>query len=51
MPRNSQVAKRHQQADNEILKNRAQNFESSFGCVAHSAVLLNPNVANILLFN
>ena len=29
----------------------AQNIECSFGCVARSAVLLKPNVANILLFN
>ena len=32
-------------------ENRAQNIEYSFGCVARSAVLLEPNVANILLFN
>ena len=38
-------------ADNIIFKNRAQNVECSFGCVARSAVLLNPNVVNILLFN
>ena len=38
-------------ADNAILKIRAQNIECSFGCVACSAVLLKPNVANILLFN
>ena len=38
-------------ADNAIFKNRAQNIEYSFGCVARSAVLLKPNVANILLFN
>ena len=38
-------------ADNAIFKNRAQYIECSFGCVAHSAVLLKPNVANILLFN
>ena len=38
-------------ADNAILKNRAQNIEYSFGCVARSAVLLKTNVANILLFN
>ena len=38
-------------ADNAIFKNRAQNIEFSFGCVARSAVLLKPNVANILLFN
>ena len=37
-------------ADNAIFKNRAQNIEC-FGCVAHSVVLLKPNVANILLFN
>ena len=37
--------------DNAIFKNRAQNIECSFGCVACSAVLLKPNVANILLFN
>ena len=38
-------------ADNAIFKNRTQNIECSFGCVARSAVLLKPNVANILLFN
>ena len=38
-------------ADNAIFKNRAQNIECSFACVARSAVLLKPNVANILLFN
>ena len=38
-------------ADNAIFKNRAQNIECSFGGVARSAVLLEPNVANILLFN
>ena len=38
-------------ADNAILKNRAQNMECSFGCVARSADLLKPNIANILLFN
>ena len=38
-------------ADNAILKNRVQNIECSFGCVARSAVLLKPNIANILLFN
>ena len=38
-------------ADNAIFKNRAQNIECSFGCVAHRAILLKPNVANILLFN
>ena len=38
-------------ADNAIFENRAQNIEFSFGCVAPSAVLLIPNVANILLFN
>ena len=52
-------------ADNAISKNgtpqiivqrsskvaKPQNIESSFGCVAHSAVLLQSNVANILLFN
>ena len=38
-------------ADNAIFKNRAQNIQYSFGCVARSAVLLKPNVANILLFN
>ena len=37
-------------ADNAIIKNRAQNIKCSFGCVARSAVLLKPNVANILLF-
>ena len=38
-------------ADNAIFKNRAPNIECSFGCVARSAVLLKPNVGNILLFN
>ena len=38
-------------ADNAIFKNRAHNIECSFGCVAPSAVLLKPNVANILFFN
>ena len=38
-------------ADNAIFKNRAQNIECSFGYVVRSAVLLKPNVANILLFN
>ena len=38
-------------ADNPIFKNRTQNIECSFGCVARNAVLLKPNVANILLFN
>ena len=39
--------------DNAIFKNRAQNIECSFGCVARSAVLLKWNVSNtrILLFN
>ena len=38
-------------ADNTVFKNRAQNIECSFGCVVRSAVLLKPNVDNILLFN
>ena len=38
-------------ADNAIFKNRAQNIECSFGCVACSAVLFKSNVANILFFN
>ena len=38
-------------ADNAISKNRAPNIECSFDCVARSAILLKPNVANILLFN
>ena len=38
-------------ADNAIFKNRAQKIKCSFGCVARSAVLMKPNVANILLFN
>ena len=38
-------------AENAIFKNRAQNIECSFACVARSAVLLEPRVANILLFN
>ena len=37
--------------DNAIFKNRAQNIVCSFGCVVRRAVLLKPNVANILLFN
>ena len=39
------------EADNAIFKNRAQNIECSFGYVALSAVLLKPNVANIIHFN
>ena len=38
-------------ADNAFFKNRLQNIECSFGCLAHSAVLLKSNVNNILLFN
>ena len=38
-------------ADNAIFKIRAQNIDYSFNCVIRSAVLLKPNVANILLFN
>ena len=38
-------------SDNAIFKNRAQNIDCSFGCVARSAVLLKPNVVNIFLFN
>ena len=38
-------------ANNVIFKSKAQKIECSFGCVAHSAVLLKPNVANTLLFN
>ena len=38
-------------ADNAISKNKAQNIDYRFGCVAHSAILLKPNVANTLLFN
>ena len=34
-----------------IFKNRAQNNECSFGCVACSAVVLKTNVANIIVFN
>ena len=37
--------------DNAIFKNRAQNIECSFRCVARTSVLLKPNLANILLFN
>ena len=47
----SEVAKRGSAADNAIFKNRAQNIECNLGCVARSAVLLKPNVANILFFN
>ena len=32
----------------KIFKNMAQKIECSFGCVARSAVLLKPNIANIL---
>ena len=35
-------------AENAIFKNRTQNIECRFGCVVRSAVLLKPNVANIL---
>ena len=35
----------------QSLKTGRKTFECSFGCVAHSAVLLKPNVVNILLFN
>ena len=38
-------------ADNVSFKNRVQNIECTFGCVALSAGLLKLNVANILLFN
>ena len=38
-------------ADNAIFKNRAQNIDCSFGCVARNAILLKPYVANTLLFN
>ena len=38
-------------ADNAIFKNRLQNIECSFDCVARSAFLLKPNVANFLLCN
>ena len=38
-------------AGNAIFKNRAQNIMCWFGCVARCAVLLKPNVANILLFS
>ena len=38
-------------ADNAIFKNRAQNMECSFVSVARSAILLKPNVSNILHFN
>ena len=34
-----------------IFKNRAENIDCSFDCVARRAILLKPNVANILLFN
>ena len=34
-----------------MFKNRAPNIECSFVCVARSAFLLKPNVANIFLFN
>ena len=38
-------------ADNAIFNNRAQNINCSFSCVPCSAILLKPNVVNILLFN
>ena len=38
-------------ADNAIFKNKAKNIKCSFGCMARSAILLKPNIANILLFN
>ena len=38
-------------AVNAIFKNSAQNIECSFGYVTRIAVMLKPNVANILLFN
>ena len=38
-------------ADKAIFKNRAQNIECSYGCVARSAVLLKPNAVKCLLFN
>ena len=38
-------------SNNAIFINRAQNIECSFGYMARSAVLLKPNVANILVFN
>ena len=38
-------------AENAIFKNRAQHIECSFGYVGRSAVLLKPNVVNIILFN
>ena len=37
--------------DNVIFKNKAQNIDCSFGCVAHSTVLLKSTVANSILFN
>ena len=45
------VSNRSSAADNGIFKNRVYNIECRFGCVARSAALLKPNVANILLFN
>ena len=38
-------------ADNAMFNNRAQNNECSFACVVRSAVLLKPNVVNILFLN
>ena len=38
-------------ADTAIFKNRSQNIKYSCGCVARNAILLKPNVANILVFN
>src|ERR1044071_5460354 len=37
--------------DNAIFEDSAQKIDCNVGCVALSAVLLKPNVANILLFN
>ena len=38
-------------AANAIFKNRSQNIECSFGCLARNAVLLKPNLDNILVLN
>ena len=46
-----QIAVPSSAADNAIFKNRAQNIECSFGCMARRAVLLKSNVGNIILFN
>ena len=48
-PTNNRLNDISSAADNAIFKNSAQNIECSCGCVARSTVLLQTNVANILL--